>query len=160
MSQELDFSEFRRVFENLDRVKDQIPEIKREFLDSLGRRMLSSVRWAIGGEGKVQSWQEYSIGSRGGYAAVRPKENTYQNSSKREYSVGFITTKIENGHRIRSPSGQAKGSYRYRGDAHKANRIPGRYFYKDSQAAVDNFAKAGKELADKIAQTIEREIKK
>lgn len=158
MSSELDFSEFRKAFENLDRVKDQIPEIKREFLDGLGGKMLSTVRGNIGGTGKVQSWQEYSIGSRSGYAAVRPKENTYQNSSKREYSVGSITNAIENGHRIRPPSGKQKGRYRPR---IRQPKVSGRYFYRDSQAAVNNFVKAGaKDLAEKIARTIEMEMKK
>lgn len=160
MSQELDFSEFLKAFEGLDRVKNQIPDIKKEFVDQLGRRMLSFVRLAIGGSGKVKSWQEYRVGARSGYAAVRPKKDTYQNSRNREYSVGFITTKIEDGHHIRSPSGKDKG-YRYRGSAHRANWIPGKHFYRDSQAAVDNFVKAGAaEYAEKIARMIEMEMKK
>lgn len=159
MSEELDFSEFLKAFDNLDRVKNALPEIKKEFVDRLGGRMLSFVRLAIGGEGKVQSWQEVRIGSRHSYAAVSPKKDTYQNSSKREYSVGLITTKIENGHRIRSPSGQQKGRYRPR--IRNPGRVQGRHFYKASQAAVDNFVKAGaKELAEKIARTIEMEMKK
>lgn len=154
MSQELDFSEFRRVFENLEGVRDQIPEIKREFLDGLGGKMLSTVRGNISGTGKVQSWQEARVGSRSGYAAVSAKANT----EYRDYAVGYVTNAIENGHRIRSPSGQAKERYRPRiRQAH----VPGRYFYRDSQAAVDNFVKAGAtELAEMIARAIEMEMKK
>lgn len=166
MSQELDFSEFRRVFENLEGVRDQIPEIKREFLDGLGGKMLSTVRGGIGGEGKVQSWQEYFVGSGGGYTAVRAKAETYQYTKKayqctqrEKYAVGWITNSIENGHRIRSPSGQQKGRYRPR--IRNPGGVQGRHFYKASQAAVDNFVKAGAtELAEKIARTIEMEMKK
>ena len=164
MSQEVDFSEFRRVFENLEGVKDQIPEIKKEMLDQLGGEMLSVVRRNIGGEGKVKSWQEYYIGSRHGYSAVRPKADTYlhtkgvyQTTENDKFAVGHVTNAIETGHRIRSPSGQATGRYRPR--IHQP-RIPGRYFYRSSQSAVDRLAENGaKDLAEKIARKIEEAAK-
>lgn len=165
MSQEVDFSEFRRVFENLEGVKDAIPEIKREFLARLGDEMLSTARGNIGGTGKVQSWQEYYVGSGGGYTAVRAKAETYQYTKhayqctqRDEYAVGWITNSIENGHRIRPPSGQQKGLYRPR--IHQP-KVQGRYFYKNSQSAVDRLAENGaKELAEKIARKIEEAMSK
>ena len=63
----------------------------------------------IGGGGKVQSWQEFYVGSRGGYAAVRPKKDTWTEETKksgRRYAVGAVTNAIVSGHRFPSPSGR------------------------------------------------------
>lgn len=158
MSWQLDFTEFQTLFKNLESVKDRIPELKQEFMNQLGVEMLAIVHDRIRGEGKVKSWQEYQVGNRYGYSVVRPKKDTYQNSRNRKYLVGFITTKIENGHRIRSPSGRDK-DYSYRGGA--AQRVPGRYFYKEAQTIVNSFAeKAANGFAKKIARRIEEELSK
>lgn len=154
MSQELDFSEFRKKFERLEIVKDLLPEMKREFLDSVSGKTLSTVRGAIGGAGKVQSWQEARVGSRSGYAAVSPKAKMFY----KEYAVGYVTNAIERGHRNRSPSGQAKGRYRPRLTKPK---VPGRFFYKSSEAETARLAENGaKELEEKIARRIEEEMSK
>ena len=158
MSQELDFSEFRRAFEGLDRVKDALPEIKKEFLDRMGGEMFSAVRGNLGGEGKVQSWQEARVGSRHGYAAVSPKAKTYQETKNSRHAVGYVTNAIERGHRIRSPSGQAKERYRPR---IKQPKVTGRFFYKSSESEVARLAEAGaKDLAEKLVQKIEEEMSK
>lgn len=154
MSQELDFSEFLEKFERLESVKDLLPGMKREFLDSLGRRMLSTVRGNLGGTGKVQSWQEYRVGTRSGYAAVSPKAKLLY----KDYAAGYVTNAIESGHRIRSPSGQAKGRYRPRITKPK---VPGRFFYKGSEAETARLAEnAAKELAENIARKIEEAMSK
>lgn len=54
------------------------PRAKEELLERLGKQMLEDVRRGIGGGGKVQGWQERYVGSRNGYAAVRPKARTFQ----------------------------------------------------------------------------------
>lgn len=158
MSWQLDFTEFQTLFENIESVKDLIPELKKEFMDQLGVEMLAIVHDRIRGTGKVKSWQEYQVGNRYGYSVVRPKKDTYQNSRNRRYLVGFITTKIENGHRIRSPSGM-DDRYRYRGGT--AQRVQGRYFYKEAQTIVNSFAeKAANGFAEKIARKIEEVMSK
>lgn len=84
------------------------PEIRREALERAGRGLLSAVRGHIGGTGKVQSWQELHMGSRGGYAAVRPRAGVFYSG----YAAGYVTNAIENGHRTRS-SGRAAGKHMY-----------------------------------------------
>lgn len=159
MTWQLDYSEFQKVFEDLLDWREMITELKREFLDQLGVEMLAIVRDRIRGGGKVQNWQEYRVGSRSGYSVVRPKLDTYRSSRySREYRVGFVTTKIENGHHVRRPSGVDE-DYQYRGGA--AQMVPGRYFYKEAQAIVDSFTeKAANGFEAKIARRIEEAMKK
>ena len=94
--------------DRFDASVEALPEIRREALERAGRGLLSTVRGRTGGTGKVQSWQELHMGSRGGYAAVRPKAGTFY----RGYAAGYVTNAIENGHRTRS-GGRAAGKHMY-----------------------------------------------
>lgn len=106
--------------EDIDRLLDswgkllaEIPEKKREVLEAMGQRLLQDVRQEIGGQGKVQGWQERYLGSRNGYVAIRAKADTYQvtNSGKR-YAVGHVTNAIENGHKAGAGRVAGRGFYR------------------------------------------------
>lgn len=124
--QELDLDQ---LLERWSQLLQQFPVKKRELLERAGQQMLQRLRDAIGGTGKVASWQEVYLGSKGGYAAVRPKKDTYQTTrGGRRYAVGYITNAIEGGHRNRRPQPSGDPDYRYRARIRHA-AVPGRHFY-------------------------------
>lgn len=124
--QELDLQQLQ---ERWSRLVQQFPGQKRDLLERAGQQILQRLRSAIGGTGKVASWQDMSMGSKGGYVAVRPRKDTYQmTGSGTRYAVGYITNAIENGHRNRRPQPSGKADYRYRARIHHA-ATPGRHFY-------------------------------
>lgn len=153
MSQELDYSALKERMEKIAAVKPRIPGMKQAILDELGPRMLSEVRSHTDSSGKVASWQNNYQGSRHGYSAVRAAvANTWSPKGK-SYAVGYVTNAIENGHRVRGPSGQDK-RYRYRGRG--LSRVPGKGFYKASRAAVDAMQSAAvAQLAEELAKALE-----
>ena len=71
--QSVDTSSIDHLLESWDRLLKDYPNMKRDLLINLGNQLLEDVRQVIGGTGKVQGWQERYVGSRNGYAAVRPK---------------------------------------------------------------------------------------
>lgn len=96
--------------------------------------------------GKIRSWQERIVGSSGGYAAVRPIKGSGKNSP------GAITTYLEEGHRIRRPSGKAKQKRRRRINV---AYVDGRHFYDAARREVEQKALAvAKEYAEEIANTL------
>ncbi len=149
MSQELDYSELTARTEKLIDAAKSLKPLKLDILDRVGAQMQGEVQSRIGGTGKVQSWQEVYRGSGGGYAAVRARAKTFD----RSYAVGYITNAIENGHRIRSPSGRAK---HYKPRIKQPGKVRGLGFYADSRAATESLANAaGAELAEAIARAME-----
>lgn len=98
----------------------KFPERRRVYHVRIGERALGMVRGEIGGTGKVQGWQENYVGSRGGYAAVRPRPGKHG-----KYAVGYVTNAIENGHRTRMSK---KGGARRRRGA--KDFVLGRGFYR------------------------------
>lgn len=103
-----------------------MPELKRAAFEDLGPEILAEVQEEIGGTGKVQDWQEYRVGSRGGYVAVRPMAETYTDDSGR-YAVGYITNAINTGHCVSKAAGFDKVGH------HKVTKtgfVPGKHFYE------------------------------
>jgi len=98
--------------------------------------------------GRVKSWQESRVGSGGGYAAVSAvKGQTGPNSP------GAITNYLENGHKIRGPSGHAK---RKRAGRAKKPYVDGFHFYQAARAKVQEIALAEtQKLADDMARELE-----
>ena len=134
----------------------RFPSVKAELLERLGKQMLEDVRWNIGGSGKVQGWQERYIGSKNGYAAVRPKAKTFQTTkSGKQYAVGYITNAIENGHRNRRPQPTGKAGYHYR-PRNKTAAAAGRHFYAAVQTQLEQMGAAElARLADELARELE-----
>lgn len=121
----VDTTSLERLVESWDALVQRFPREKRAALEAMGTELLQQVRGEIGGTGKVAGWQVTHMGDRGGYVAVRAKENTYQvTKSGKRYAVGYITNAIEGGHKIRKPQG-GKG-YRSRV---KVAAVPGRWAY-------------------------------
>ena len=125
MPDTVDTTGLDRLVESWDALVQRFPQEKRSALAEMGADLLRKVRGEIGGTGKVAGWQAPHMGSGGGYVAVRVKANTYQvTKSGKRYAVGYITSAIEGGHKIRKPQG-GKG-YRSRV---KVAAVPGRWAY-------------------------------
>ena len=138
MPQSVDTSGLDQLMERWDALLKQFPAAKRQLLARIGPEMLARVRQEIGGTGKVAGWQALYQGSGGGYAAVRPRRDTWQNTkSGRRYAVGYITNAIEGGHRVAGPRG-GKG---YRSCVHVA-AVPGRWFYDAVRQELPDMAEA------------------
>ena len=132
----VDTSGIDDLLESWDRLVRQFPDTKRALLERLAPQMLQAVRRAVGGSGKVAGWQEPHMGSGGGYAAVRPRAETYQATrSGTRYAVGYITNAIEGGHRHGGPRGSTKPDYHYRPRLNKA-ATPGKFFYRNARQGL------------------------
>ena len=98
--------------------------------------------------GTVAGWQESYVGTKGGYAAVRPKAQTFHEG----YAVGYITNAIENGHAIRRPSGKWK-HYRAR---IKKRYVLGLHFYREVQGG--RLEKLALDAANRLADQIQKSL--
>lgn len=137
---QIDASALAKLRKKLDRAPNVIEEARREAMESAAPLMKSAVDRAIGGTGKVQSWQGQFVGSKGGYAAVRPLAKTFTevNGKGKRYAVGQVTNAINSGHRFPSPSGKDQ-SYRPRIRSARQN-VPGKRFYQQAQESLPQIA--------------------
>ncbi len=150
----IDHSEIDRLVEKLEQAPLVIKEAKRQAFEAAAPKLQAVVQSEIGGDGRVRNWQEAYVGSKGGYAAVRPRAKTYAESRgpqtfeerKKEphptYAVSYITNAINNGHRTR----QNKWGYRTSGKT-----IQGKQFYQPAQGQVEQVAQ---EAAGQIVQAL------
>ncbi len=142
-----------RLARRLKNAPELIQEAKRRAFEEAAPEAKAIVDREIGGTGKVQSWQAPYVGSLGGYAAVRPKADTWTEPTKKEgneYAVGAVTNAIVSGHRFPTPSGR-KG-YKYRGKSSRLS-VPSKPFYEDAEPEV-------KELAVRTAKKVVAELVK
>ena len=155
MAQSVKVSGLDLLREDFQKLAGELPEMRREIHEELAGQMRGEVEEALARKagsstGKVAGWQEGYVGTKGGYAAVRPRAKT----SYRGYAVGQITNAIENGHAIRRPSGRWKG-YRARV---KKRYVLGLHFYREVQGgkleklAID----AANRMADRIQKALGR----
>ena len=139
MPQYVDTSGLDQLMERWNALLRQFPEAKRQLVAKIGPEMLARVRQEIGGAGKVAGWQALYQGSGGGYAAVRPRRDTWQTTkSGRRYAVGYITNAIEGGHRVAS---RRQWDAPYWPRVHVA-AVPGRWFYDAVRQELPDMAEA------------------
>ena len=152
--QSVQFESLDAVSKRLEQTIKMFPQARREVLEQIGRSALSTVQGNIGGRGKVQSWQACHIGTGSGYAAVRAKANTYQETKGgKRYAVGYLTNAIENGHSVRGPGGKAQ---RYRPRL-KKTRVAGKGAYQATERELERIAVAQAEkLMDRLAGEMEK----
>lgn len=151
---EISFDDVEKVTERFSAVLQAFPDGRRQAAEQIAAALLGNVRGHIGGAGKVKSWQESSVGSKGGYAAVRPASGSAEDDRGRptRHSKGYVTGAIDRGHRTRGPTGKSK-RYRYRG--HMAS-VPGKEFYDEAGAETDAVAWAAAEaLVERLARQME-----
>lgn len=108
-----------RLVKKLEAAPEVLDRVRREAFEKAAeeaKHLLDSVsaEYLNGDVGKVQRWQEAHVGSQGGYAAVRPKADTWTEATRREgnrYAVGAVTNAITS---RRSPPGPSTPTRRRR----------------------------------------------
>lgn len=150
---QIDRSELDRLVEKLERYPKVLGQAKRQVFEDAAPKLLSAVRTEIGGSGKVQRWQDAYVGSKGGYAAVRPKAETYiktkgkQTGARRgpkEYAVGYVTNAINNGHKF---------PFTTLGYRSRAGKVSGKQFYQRAQEQAETVAQeAARQIVDALTE--------
>ena len=139
-----------RLCKRLERSPEAFAKARRECFESAAQEAKAIVDRQIGGSGKVQRWQESTVGTRGGDARVAPKKETWTERTKKagnRYAVGAVTNAIVSGHRLPSPSGRRYYKPRIRSGGMK---VPGRPFYDQ----------AGPQIQDLARRTAERVVER
>lgn len=147
----INHAELGRLVEKLSESPQVLAQAKRQAFQSAAPRLNALVGTQIGGSGKVSSWQGAYVGSGGGYAAVRPKKDTYIKTKGKQtgfragpkaYAVGYVTNAINSGHR---PPRNALGYFT------SGRVIAGKQFYQRAQAQAETVAQ---ETAQQIVNTV------
>jgi hypothetical protein len=151
--QSIDLTALERFDKELQDLLDEIPDRRREMHEKIAVAIKEEVNLQIAqsgladSSGRVRDWQKQYVGSRGGYAAVRAADNSTGNNSP-----GAITNYLENGHKIRQPSGNSK-HYRPR---IKKPYVDGYHFYASARTTVEAKAiAAAEEFVKEISQKLE-----
>lgn len=151
--QSIEISELEKFNSDLDELLKQVPGARCELHEKIGQMAGGEVENEIaqsgfkGGGEKLRNWQEVHIGSRGGYAAVRPT-----NAKTGDNSPGAITNYNEGGHTIRNPTGKSKN---YRSKI-KVPYVEGRHFYQSARRTAEKEAiEIAEDFADKLAEKLE-----
>ena len=153
---QIDKSELERLISKLDAAPGVLREAKKKAIAVTAPKLKQTVDAKIGGTGKVQGWQGQFVGTKGGYAAVRPKAKTYTDPTKKgkRYAVGYVTNAINSGHRFPSPSGKVK-RYKPRIKSGRMN-VPGKKFYEAVGAQVPHIAQeAGEQIIQELMNHLE-----
>lgn len=118
-----DISDFLKRFPNMRK------ELHEKIADALKKEVDLQIGMSLDDfSGKIKKWQEKYVGSKGGYAAIRPVDTSTGNDSP-----GAITNYINSGHTIRRPRG--KNKY-YRANIKKLY-VDGRHFYEKTALACE-----------------------
>lgn len=153
----IDASEVTRLAKLLEQSPAVIEAAKKDAIAAAAPKMKAIVDQAIGGSGKVRSWQGQYVGSKGLYAAVRPRKETYVTTKgkyparggPKKYAVGYVTNAVNSGHKFPVPSGE---NQRYRPRIRSGQmRVPGKNFY---QNAAERLGQVTQEAAESISHAI------
>lgn len=151
MDVKCDFSALADLTRRLEQAPQVIREAKRQAFEDAAPKLKAAVDQEIGGSGRVRGWQGAYVGSKGGYAAARPrsdlsiatkgKQRGFRAGPK-EYPVGYITNAINSGHRT------PRDTWGYR---RRAKTIAGEHFYQRAQTRAEQTAQ---EAAGQIVQAL------
>lgn len=154
----LDTRELDGLIKKLEQAPEVFQQARRKAMEQAAPKLLQAVRGEIGGRGKVQRWQDSFVGSKGGYAAARPKAKTYAEDAKGKktrYQVGAVTNAINSGHRYPGQGVRGRGKRRKTGE-YNTGRVAGRYFYEAAQAKAPQVAQeAVQQVADALKSHLE-----
>ncbi len=152
----IDSADLKKLAEKLEKAPERLAWARKQAMVSAADQFKILMDLAIGGTGRVKSWQQSYVGSGGGYAAVRPRKKTYAEARVRQtyeerrrtphptYAVGYITNAINSGHRTPSHRrGQAKELRGYR--VNTSGRVAGKGFYEAVQVQAEAVGKAAAE---------------
>ena len=107
----LDAKELESFHAYYDKFIERLPAIKTQAIYAAGKALQQEVQAQVDqqgindGFGRVKRWQQVHLGSKGGYAAVRPgKEATDSTWRGKAVDSRQITKWLERGHAVRQPS--------------------------------------------------------
>lgn len=141
----LDREKMRRFVRYWDRLLEVVPEARREAVEEAGQAVKRSLNTQIQradlssweAKGRVSSWQQIRLGSRGGWAAVSPKKGAVYSWDRRASFGGRarqhtwagkpvtarqVTTWLERNHGVR-PGGYVSGRRFYTATKDDAQKI-------------------------------------
>lgn len=133
--QSVEIEGLNKLDEDLNALLEELPEMRRELHERIAEviKVEVDVQIAQSGlndsHGHIRQWQESVVGSGGGYAAVRPVSGITGPNSP-----GAITNYLEEGHKIRKPSGK---NPKYRPRIRKPY-VDGYHFYKSARNTVES----------------------
>lgn len=103
-----------RLLHAFDEVLEKIPEAREKALEAAGERVKKELDRQIVARlpgrdqhGRVRSWQDVTMGSKGGYLRIKPTDLEIVN--KYRYNSRQVTGYLERGHKIAS---SGRGRYR------------------------------------------------
>ena len=145
----LDKADLERLAADFNALLHDYPEWRREMYEEMAQAVLEEVQSGFG-NGEVAGWQDAAVGSGGGYSAVRPKKNTFTQTGKKRYAVGYVTNAIESGHK------QEKGRYvPALGKKLTADRVAGKGVYAGARQRAERIAyQAAERFVKKIQQKL------
>lgn len=151
--QSINLDALEKLDNDLESILNELPQRRRELHEKIADVIKSEVDLQITNSnlndksGKIKSWQNSYVGSGGGYAAVRASDK-----STGANSPGAITNYLENGHKIRQPSGNSK-KYSPR---IKKSYVDGYHFYKNAGGYIEAKAIAtAEEFVQQITEKME-----
>lgn len=149
--------EIDKLVKQLEKGEKVVSDARAQAMREAAQKLKALVDRRLGGTGKVQSWQGVYLGSRGGYAAVRPKANTFTPPGRktgRSYAVGYVTNAIESGHRFPTPGGQARYKPRIRS---WSTRVEGKGFYAAARADTGEIVReAGEQVVQALLAALDQ----
>lgn len=150
--QSVDLEALDKLGEDLNKLIKEFPEMQRELHEEFANLIKNEVDLQIGlttndSNGKIKRWQGKYVGSYGGYAAVRAID-----TSTGAESPGAITNYLENGHKIRKPTGTNK---RYKPRINKIY-VDGHHFYERSSKNLEaDVIRISEEFASRLQEKLE-----
>lgn len=141
--QSINLDGIEKISDKFNELLEKFPEMRRKYHEEVAKETQDLVKGGFG-NGKVASWQEKHVGSKGGYSAVRPMAKTYYAN----YAVGYITNSVTSGHRTR-PASQKRHRPR-------TNYVSGKHVYIDKEVTARIMAER---KAEEMTREIERRLR-
>ena len=148
MSTSIEIRGLDEVDARLQKAIEEFPELRRDAFVEAAKTMSGIVDASIDGSGlndssgKIKGFQQASVGTLGGYAAVRPVKGSGPDSP------GAITRYLDDGHRVRRP-GKTKPRA-------KMASVPGYGFYESAKAQLPALAQSiAESIAEKLHDSLE-----
>ena len=161
-----------RLLHAFDEVLEKIPEAREKALEAAGERVKKELDRQIVARlpgqdrhGHVRSWQETTMGSKGGYLRIKP---TNKETVKEPYNSRQVTGYLERGHKIapsrrgryravsRSEPAPKKGSHVVTNESNGDLVVKGFQFYSWTRSRAANEARKAAEIVlEELEDTLE-----
>jgi len=136
------------------------PTLRRHMHEEVSAAIQEELRQSIGRSGiierdrKLRGWQARYVGSRGGYAAVRPIGQA-DGGGTGSNSAGAITNYLESGHKVRPSKASATAGRKLRKSRARQQHVSGYGFYAETRNHAQRIAlDAANSYADAFAERL------